>query len=64
MLLNGDRQCLIALDNGFSLGVGYPGTPSTEVLETFGALGGRAQWAPNEKVASRSASARPSPVPA
>ncbi len=34
-----------------SLGVGYPGTPSTEILEAFGALGGRAQWSPNEKVA-------------
>lgn len=33
------------------LGAGYPGTPSTEILETFSALGGRAQWAPNEKVA-------------
>ena len=52
MLLNGDEAIAwSALDNGFSLGVGYPGTPSTEVLETFGALGGRAQWAPNEKVA-------------
>ncbi len=33
------------------LGTGYPGTPSTEILETFSRLGGRAQWAPNEKVA-------------
>ena len=32
-------------------GTGYPGTPSTEILETFSELGGRAQWAPNEKVA-------------
>ena len=40
-----------ALDAGVALGTGYPGTPSTEILEAFDALGGRAQWAPNEKVA-------------
>lgn len=40
-----------ALDGAISLGTGYPGTPSTEILERFSALGGRAQWAPNEKVA-------------
>ena len=28
-----------------------PGTPSTEILEAFDKLGGRAQWSPNEKVA-------------
>ncbi len=36
---------------GCHLGTGYPGTPSTEILEEFGRLGGKAQWAPNEKVA-------------
>jgi indolepyruvate ferredoxin oxidoreductase alpha subunit len=40
-----------AFDAGVSLGTGYPGTPSTEILEAFDGLGGRAQWAPNEKVA-------------
>ncbi|MHB0939567.1 MAG: indolepyruvate ferredoxin oxidoreductase subunit alpha [Armatimonadota bacterium] len=41
-----------ARDAGAALGVGYPGTPSTEVLETLATLeGGNAQWAPNEKVA-------------
>jgi indolepyruvate ferredoxin oxidoreductase alpha subunit len=35
-----------------SLGTGYPGTPSTEILETFSSLGGKAQWSPNEKVAT------------
>jgi indolepyruvate ferredoxin oxidoreductase alpha subunit len=51
-LLNGDEAVAwAARDAGFHLGTGYPGTPSTEVLEVFGALGGRAQWAPNEKVA-------------
>lgn len=40
-----------ALDARISLGTGYPGTPSTEILEHFDQLGGHAQWAPNEKVA-------------
>ncbi len=41
-----------ARDAGTALGVGYPGTPSTEILETLVTLdGGVAQWAPNEKVA-------------
>jgi indolepyruvate ferredoxin oxidoreductase alpha subunit len=51
-LLSGDEAvAAAALDAGVKLGTGYPGTPSTEILETFEALGGRAQWAPNEKVA-------------
>ena len=51
-LWSGDEAvALAALDAGVALGTGYPGTPSTEILEAFGALGGRAQWAPNEKVA-------------
>jgi indolepyruvate ferredoxin oxidoreductase alpha subunit len=51
-LLSGDEAvALAALHAGIALGTGYPGTPSTEILETFDALGGRAQWAPNEKVA-------------
>ncbi len=51
-LLNGDEAiALAALHAGVSLGVGYPGTPSTEILETLDQLGGRAQWSPNEKVA-------------
>ncbi|MBQ7392762.1 MAG: thiamine pyrophosphate-binding protein [Lentisphaeria bacterium] len=40
-----------AFDCGVSRGVGYPGTPSTEILENFSLLGGTAEWAPNEKVA-------------
>ncbi len=52
MLLSGDEAvALAARDSGIQLGTGYPGTPSTEILEHFAALGGRAQWAPNEKVA-------------
>ena len=42
---------MAACDAGVKLGTGYPGTPSTEILETFETLGGKAQWAPNEKVA-------------
>ena len=51
-LLSGDEAvALAALHAGVGLGTGYPGTPSTEILETFDRLGGRAQWSPNEKVA-------------
>ncbi|MFP4356638.1 MAG: thiamine pyrophosphate-dependent enzyme [Phycisphaerae bacterium] len=52
MLLNGNEAvATAALDAGVGLGTGYPGTPSTEILEHFSEIGGRAQWAPNEKVA-------------
>ena len=52
LLLSGDDAvALAALHAGVRLGTGYPGTPSTEILETFDRLGGNAQWAPNEKVA-------------
>jgi len=51
-LLSGDEAVAAAAgDGGVHLGTGYPGTPSTEILEAFSRLGGRAQWAPNEKVA-------------
>ena len=51
-LLSGNEAvALAALQAGVRLGAGYPGTPSTEILERFSELGGRAQWAPNEKVA-------------
>ena len=40
-----------AIDCGVNLGTGYPGTPSSEILDNFAALGGKAEWAPNEKVA-------------
>ena len=46
-----EAVALAALHAGVKLGTGYPGTPSTEILEAFDALGGPAQWAPNEKVA-------------
>jgi indolepyruvate ferredoxin oxidoreductase alpha subunit len=51
-LLSGDEAvAMAAFDAGVKLGTGYPGTPSTEILETFETLGGKAQWSPNEKVA-------------
>ncbi|MBK1649446.1 thiamine pyrophosphate-dependent enzyme [Rhabdochromatium marinum] len=51
-LLSGDDAvALAALHAGTALGIGYPGTPSTEILETFDRLDGRAQWSPNEKTA-------------
>lgn len=53
LILTGNGAiALAARDAGVTLGVGYPGTPSTEVLETLVTLeAGVAQWAPNEKVA-------------
>ena len=52
LFLSGDEAvALAARDGHVALGTGYPGTPSTEILEYFSTLGGRAQWAPNEKVA-------------
>ena len=52
LLLSGDDAVALgALHAGVVLGTGYPGTPSTEILETLDRLGGRAQWSPNEKVA-------------
>jgi indolepyruvate ferredoxin oxidoreductase alpha subunit len=42
-----------AWEAGTSVGVGYPGTPSTEVLENLVRYEGvRCEWAPNEKVAA------------
>jgi len=53
LLLSGNEAvALAALHCGVALGTGYPGTPSTEILESFSALGGKAHWAPNEKVAA------------
>ncbi len=41
-----------AWEAGCSIGVGYPGTPSTETLESFAKKEGvYAEWCPNEKVA-------------
>lgn len=45
-----------ALEAGARFASAYPGTPSTEILETLSRSGGiRAEWAPNEKVAYEAA---------
>jgi indolepyruvate ferredoxin oxidoreductase, alpha subunit len=52
LLLSGNEAIALAAHGAkVALGTGYPGTPSTEILESLAALGGPAQWAPNEKVA-------------
>ena len=52
LLISGDEAiALAAYHAGVALGAGYPGTPSTEILENFAKFGGRGQWSPNEKVA-------------
>jgi indolepyruvate ferredoxin oxidoreductase alpha subunit len=52
-LLSGNEAIAYgAWQAGASVGVGYPGTPSTQALEVFAKLEGvYAEWAPNEKVA-------------
>ena len=53
LLLSGNEAVALgALHASACRGIGYPGTPSTEILEAFSALGGAAEWAPNEKVAA------------
>ena len=55
-LLSGNEAiALAALDCGVSLGCGYPGTPSSEILAEFNRLGGDAEWEPNEKCALETA---------
>lgn len=45
-----------ALEAGAHFASAYPGTPSTEILETLSRRGGiRSEWAPNEKVAYEAA---------
>lgn len=52
LLLSGDEAiALAAFHGGVIVGTGYPGTPSTEILEALSEYGGAAQWSPNEKVA-------------
>jgi TPP-dependent indolepyruvate ferredoxin oxidoreductase alpha subunit len=65
-LLNGDEAvALAALHAGVALGTGYPGTPSTEILEYP-----RLVWAaapsgrPTRRWPWKSASASPSPAAA
>ncbi|MDD3153904.1 MAG: thiamine pyrophosphate-dependent enzyme [Victivallaceae bacterium] len=52
LFLSGNEAiALAAIDAGAHLGCGYPGTPSSEILENVALNGGKAEWAPNEKVA-------------
>ncbi|MBX7257900.1 MAG: thiamine pyrophosphate-binding protein [Candidatus Hydrogenedentes bacterium] len=51
-LLSGNEAlATAALHAGITMGSGYPGTPSSEILEEFNKGGGFARWSPNEKVA-------------
>lgn len=52
-LLSGNEALALgAWEAGVRVAAGYPGTPSTEVLETFAPMPGvYAEWCPNEKVA-------------
>ncbi len=53
MLLSGNEALALSMFHcKVQLAAGYPGTPSTEILENFSEIGGKAQWAPNEKVAA------------
>lgn len=56
-LLSGNEAVALgAYAGGATFGAGYPGTPSTEILETFAILDGvYAEWSPNEKVALEAA---------
>jgi hypothetical protein len=52
VLISGNEAvALAAYHAGVMLRTAYPGTPSTEIMEELAALGGPAQWCPNEKVA-------------
>ena len=46
-----EAVAMAAYDCGVTLGCGYPGTPSSEILDEFSKNGGCAEWAPNEKCA-------------
>jgi indolepyruvate ferredoxin oxidoreductase alpha subunit len=52
-LLSGNEALALgAYAGGATFAAGYPGTPSTEILEAFATLDGvYAEWSPNEKVA-------------
>ncbi len=54
LLAGNEAVALAALHVGVRMATGYPGTPSTEILETLASFGDRrvvTRWAPNEKVA-------------
>jgi len=54
LLAGNEAVALAALHSGVRMATGYPGTPSTEILETLAELDSPdviKRWAPNEKVA-------------
>ncbi|WP_297070959.1 indolepyruvate ferredoxin oxidoreductase subunit alpha [Thermococcus sp.] len=53
LLMGNEAIAYGALESGVAFATGYPGTPSTEVVETIAHLHPEvfAEWAPNEKVA-------------
>lgn len=51
-LMGNEAVALGAFHAGAARGSGYPGTPSSEILDVFNKLGGAAEWSPNEKVAA------------
>ena len=53
LLMGNEAIAYGALESGVAFATGYPGTPSTEVIETIARLKPEvfAEWAPNEKVA-------------
>ncbi|MBP7275154.1 MAG: thiamine pyrophosphate-binding protein [Kiritimatiellae bacterium] len=52
-LMSGNEAAALGARHvGCVRGTGYPGTPSTEILEHFSRIGGSAAWSPNEKVAA------------
>ena len=55
LLMGNEAAARGAIEAGVPFAIGYPGTPSTEVIETLGHLaeerGMRVEWAVNEKVA-------------
>ncbi|NJE03687.1 indolepyruvate ferredoxin oxidoreductase subunit alpha [Thermococcus sp. MV11] len=53
LLMGNEAIAYGTLESGIAFATGYPGTPSTEVIETIARLKPEvfAEWAPNEKVA-------------
>lgn len=51
-LMGNEAVALGAFHAGAARGAGYPGTPSSEILDVFNQFGGKAEWSPNEKVAA------------
>lgn len=53
MLISGNEALALSmLHCNVQVAAGYPGTPSSEILENYSEIGGFAQWCPNEKVAA------------